>query len=595
VEAGIAVLVGALLVVAGAAAIGPRLRIPAPLILVVVGVALSALPFVDVTVPPELVLNGILPPLLYASSVSMPAMDLRREFGTISSLSVVLVVLSALVLGWLFTLLIPGLDYAWGVALGAVVSPTDAVATAIVKKADVSHRVTAILEGESLLNDASALVLLRAAVVAGVAVVASGSASVSVPVVAGQFVWSVLVAVVIGIVVGRLSVRLRSRVTDSTVNTVISFTVPFLASLPAELLGASGLVAAVAAGLSVGRHAPRSLSAEHRRSDRENWATVNLLLEGAIFLLMGLEISGIVNDAGGTGRSVAALPIALAGLAGVIVLRAAFVTPLLLLLRGGAKRRERFRQRLEEMQQVISEGGQPALERRRQEAQDQRRLRREGPQGDATAADGQEGAPPRPRRGPQGGAERRRPLRPITQRDFERFSKRVRQSLSDIDYLAASPLGPREGAIVVWAGMRGAVTVAAAQTLPLVGEHGPAQRDLLVLVAFGVAAISLLLQGGTLSLLIRLLKPQADDPEARAEEQQRVLQLIRDSTGTPAGEEGQERLRSMTMDERLARIRTSRNALLDARDEGVFSADVLGGALETLDAMELALDTRRQA
>lgn len=580
VEAGIALLVGALLVVAGAAAIGPRLRVPAPLILVVVGIALSALPFVDVTVPPELVLTGILPPLLYASSVSMPSMDLRREFGAISSLSVVLVVISALVLGWLFTLLIPGLDYAWGVALGAVVSPTDAVATSIVRKADVSHRVTAILEGESLLNDASALVVLRAAVAAGAALVASGTASVSVPVVLGQFVWSVLAAVVIGVVVGRLSVRLRARVTDSTVNTVISFTVPFVASLPTELLGASGLVAAVAAGLAVGRHAPRRLSAEHRRSDSESWATVNLLLEGAIFLFMGLEISGIVNDAGGTAKSLAALPIALAGLAGVIVIRAAFVTPLLLLLHGGARRRERVRQRLEEMQQVISEGGQAALERRRREVLEERRHGR-GPEA-------------RREREPHE-RERRRPLRPITQRDFERFSRRVRQSLSDIDYLAASPLGPREGAVVVWAGMRGAVTVAAAQTLPLVSEDGPAQRDLLVLVAFGVAAVSLLVQGGTLSALIRLLKPQGDDPEVRKAEQEKVLQLIRDSTGTPAGQEGRDRLRAMTMDERLAQIRASRDALLDARDEGVFSADVLGGALESLDAMELALDARRDA
>ena len=119
----------------------------------------------------------------------------------------------------------------------------------------------------------------------------------SVPGVVGGFAWSLVAAIVIGIVVGRLTLRLRARVTSSTVNTVISFAVPFLASLPAELLGASGLVAAVAAGLAVGRNAPRRLSAEHRRSDSENWSTVSLLLEGAIFLLMGLEISGIVNDA----------------------------------------------------------------------------------------------------------------------------------------------------------------------------------------------------------------------------------------------------------------------------------------------------------
>jgi NhaP-type Na+/H+ or K+/H+ antiporter len=572
-EVGIATLAVALLVVAGAAAFGPRLRVPAPLILVVLGILLSLLPVAVPAIEPELVLSGILPPLLYASSVSMPSMDLRREFGTISGLSVLLVLVSSLALGWLFTLLIPGLPYAWGVALGAVVSPTDAVATSIVKGANVSHRVTAILEGESLLNDASALVLLRTAIAAG----AATAAAVSVPQVVGEFAWSLVVAIVIGIVVGRVTLLLRARVTDSTVNTVISFAVPFLASIPAELVHASGLVAAVAAGLSVGRNAPRKLSAQHRRSDAENWSTVSLLLEGAIFLLMGLQISGFLNDSGGASAGLRVLPIALAGLAGVVVIRALFVTPLLLLLKGGAKRKAKFRVRLEEMQRTISEGGQPALEASRQDHR-QQRLEAGRPEG----------------RGPDRAVERqaRRPLRPITQQDFERFSKRVRQALADVDYLAASPLGPREGAVVVWAGMRGAVTVAAAQTIPGNAPH----HDTLILVAFGVAAISLLLQGGTLNLLIRVLRPKGDDQEARKEEQEKVLQLIRDSAGM--GTEGgatEERLRSMTFDERLEQIRTSRDRLLDARDEGVFSADVLGGALDTLDAMELAMDVRRDA
>jgi NhaP-type Na+/H+ or K+/H+ antiporter len=207
-ELAIALAAAGMLAVALAAAVGPWLRIPAPLILVVLGIGVSLLPFVPVvTVPPELVLAGILPPLLYSASVSPPAMDLRREFGAVSMLSVVLVALSALVLGWVFTLLIPGLDYSWGVALGAVISPTDAVATSIVKRTNVSHRITAILEGESLLNDASALVLLRAAI-------AGAAAAVSVWSVAGQFVRAVLVAVAIGIVVGRLALWIRAGVTS---------------------------------------------------------------------------------------------------------------------------------------------------------------------------------------------------------------------------------------------------------------------------------------------------------------------------------------------------------------------------------------------
>jgi CPA1 family monovalent cation:H+ antiporter len=544
--ASIAILAAALLVVAAAAGFGPRIRVPAPLILVAVGIGVSLLPFVrDVAVPPELVLSGILPPLLYASSVSMPAMDLRREFGAVSLLSVVLVLVSALLLGWVFTLLIPGLPYALGVALGAVISPTDAVATTIVKQARVSHRVTAILEGESLLNDASALVLLRTAI--------AGAASVSVLGVAGDFAWSLLAAVVIGVIVGRVTTALRARVTDSTVNTVVSFTVPFLASLPAELLGASGLVAAVAAGLTVGRRAPRVLSAEHRRSDAENWRTVSLVLEGGVFLLMGLQISSLVNGNGGVAVSTRAFLLALAGLAAVILIRAVFVTPLLLWLALRRRHGADMRERLEQMQQAIADG----------EEVDPRTFDGHGRRQDRRPRDDR----------------RRRRSRPM---DPDRFAGRIRQVLGDIDYLAASPLGPREGVVVVWAGMRGAVTVAAAQTI-----EDPTWGPLLILVAFGVAALSLLLQGGTLDLLIRLLKPRGDDPVAQLAEREKVMRLVQETSDGIVQQEGESRKQWG-----LRRVRAAREALLAVRDEGVFSSDVLGNALESLDATEIAIDVR---
>ena len=121
------------------------------------------------------------------------------------------------------------------------------------KHLGVSPRAVSILEGESLLNDATALVILRAGI-------AGAAASVSLWTVFGQFVYAVVVAVVIGFLVGRINLRVRARVKDSAVNTVLSFTVPFLASIPAEELGASGLVAAVVAGLVTGRGAARLLS-----------------------------------------------------------------------------------------------------------------------------------------------------------------------------------------------------------------------------------------------------------------------------------------------------------------------------------------------
>lgn len=533
VELGIAVAGLGMLVVALAAAVGPRLKIPAPLILVVLGLAVSLLPFVPgVTVAPELVLAGILPPLLYASSVALPAMELRRDFGAVSALSVLLVVVSALVLGWLFALLIPGLEYGWAVALGAVISPTDAVATSIVKQTTVSHRVSAILEGEGLLNDASALVVLRAAI-------AGTAAAVSVWSVAGQFLLAVAVAVAIGIPVGHAALRIRARMADPTVNTVVSLTVPFAASLPAEALGGSGLVAAVAAGLVVGRHGPRLLGPQHRRSDEENWATVSLVLEGFIFLVMGLEIPGIVRAAGGAGVAVGALGLAIAGLAGVLVVRAAFVAPLLGWLHYRSRRGLEVRDRVETLRDQFL-AGQPV-------AVPAGRIRRRGA-------------------------------------DSPRWGQRIQSLLAGIDYLAASPLGPREGAVVVWAGMRGAVTVAAAQTLPT-GPDGPSQRGLLVLVAFGVAAISLVLQGSTLFLLIRRMKPIADDPAALGEERGKVLQLVRDFADSVHAEPGESK-----KEYRLKQLKASRAALLDARDLGMYDSAILGGALAAVDSEQITLE-----
>jgi NhaP-type Na+/H+ or K+/H+ antiporter len=263
VELLIVVIMG-LLVISAAATLGPRLGFAAPLLLVVVGIGASLLPFVpEVDIEPEWILSGVLPPLLYSASVSMPAMNFRREFGAISGLSFVLVVLSSLVVGASFAWLIPGLGLAWGIALGAIVSPTDAVATSIVKRAGAPSRVVTILEGESLLNDATALVILRAAI-AGAAV------SVSLWGVLYSFVYSIAVAGIVGFVVGHLNLLVRARVEEASVNTAISFTVPFLAAIPAEELGASGLVAAVVAGLVTGHHAPQFLSPQHRLSDSQN-------------------------------------------------------------------------------------------------------------------------------------------------------------------------------------------------------------------------------------------------------------------------------------------------------------------------------------
>ncbi|KQO48290.1 cation:proton antiporter [Frigoribacterium sp. Leaf415] len=605
------VLVTGFVVIAAATLVGPRLGVAAPLLLVAVGVAASFLPvFAAIEIDPELILAGVLPPLLYSSAVSMPAMNFRREFGAISGLSVVLVVATALLLGVFFQLVLPDLGFAWGVALGAVISPTDAVATSIVKQTSVSKRVVAMLDGESLLNDATALVLLRTAIVATAASFSFWGAL-------GTFAYSVVVALVIGLVVGWANLAVRRRVTDSTVNTVISFAVPFVASLPASAVGASGLVAAVVAGLVTGVRAPRVLSPQNRLSDTQNWRTVELVLEGAVFLTMGLQIKSIVTDVQEDHSGVVpALLIALGALALTIVVRAAYVAPLLRFLSARARHAEAMQPRVQSMQDRIeSEGaGGSFAEMNRRARSDPRQLEagvRAG-SGSGDTAGGAVGDPadvastgrsprartPRsPRRvEPRTRSGRDRSPRTPSQRTLDQFTRRVTQGLADIEYFLRQPLGWRDGTAVVWAGMRGAVTVAAAQTLP---EDTP-QRPVLVLIAFAVAALSLLLQGGTIGPLLRRLSPPVDEAAEHAQnesERTKIFELMRTSADTVPGPDPRTVDRSKegfdaSVAHTLAMLAAQREALLDARDNGLFDADVLADALTNLDASEIAIELR---
>ena len=553
-----------LLGIAAATAIGPKLGFSAPLVLVVVGILVSFLPFVpDIEVDPEWIIAGVLPPVLYSASVSMPSMEFRREFGAISGLSVALVVVSSVALGFLFWWLVPGITLAAGIALGAIVSPTDAVATSIVKRVGVTPRVVTVLEGESLLNDATALVLLRSAIAATAATVTFWD-------IVGDFAFAVAVAVVIGWLVGRANLWVRSRVTDATVNTVFSFTVPFLASVPSEALGASGLVAAVVAGLVTGRGAIRSLSPQHRMSDVQNWRTIELILEGTVFLVMGLELSTILGDLTDETRGVElGARVAAVTLVAVIAVRAMFVLPMLGLQRRSSRRGASIKPHLTAFQERLD-----------------------------TAEPGQVVAPE-----PQGGPGKGRPGRVLSAASLQRFQTRLRRKVADIDYFMAEPLGWREGTVIVWAGMRGAVTLAAAQTLP----QGTPDRSLVIFIAFLVAAGSLLIQGGTLPWIVRLVKPAGIDVEAARTERAQLEEMLRGVAddlvhehreARAAAEERQHGDRDPAADRELFRtlrleiIEAQREALLAARDDGTFSASVLTGALETLDADQISMDLR---
>ncbi len=551
IESLVIVVVG-LIVIAFSTLLGPRLGVATPLVLVLVGVGASFLPaFNGFFIDPDWILEGILPPLLYSAAVSMPSMNFRREFGAISGLSIILVVATSLLLGVFFVLVLPDLGFAWGVALGAIISPTDAVATSIVKQNTVSKRVVALLDGEGLLNDATALVLLRTAIVATASAFSFWGA-------VGTFAYSVVIAVAIGGTVGWLNLAVRHRITNPTASTVLSFTIPFIASIPATLLGGSGLVGAVVAGLVTGFGAPRKLSPQSRLSDSQNWRMVELVFEGIVFLTMGLQIKAIVADVvSDQGNSIwIALLIAIGALLLTLLIRAIYVVPLLLLLGKRVSRGALLQDRLQSMQQDIgSEEG-------RQRTVDMLNSRRG---------------------------------RASTQRDVERFMRRVTRGLADLDYFLKQPLGWRDGVTVVWAGMRGAITVAAAQTLP----EGTPQRTVLVLIAFVVALMSLLLQGGTLGpLLARLARdamPAVDSEESG--QQQRVLDLLLEASGSvakPRVDENAAQAEQLATAKmyRLAVLDAQRTAILDARDNGTFDAELLEDTLANLDASQIAIEMR---
>lgn len=162
-------LAGMLIIVA-CQFVAPKVRVASPLILLIVGLAIGFLPQVGaIEVEPHIILEIVLPPLLFSAAVRMPTMDFRREMHAVAMLAIPLVFLSAFAVGFVINWLVPAISLPWGVALGAVLSPTDAVAVSIAKRSGVSHRIITVLEGEGLFNDATSLVLLSAAMSAGLA------------------------------------------------------------------------------------------------------------------------------------------------------------------------------------------------------------------------------------------------------------------------------------------------------------------------------------------------------------------------------------------------------------------------------------------
>lgn len=394
-------------VVAALASLARRSGRTAPLVLVAGGVLASLLPFVDeVRVSSDLVLIGFLPPLLYATAIRTSLIDVRANARPIALLSVGLVVFTmfgaGLVAWWALPIPFPA-----ALALGAVVAPPDAVAaSAVARKVGMPRRVVTILEGESLVNDATAIVCLRTSV-------AAIGGSVTAFEVSRDFAQSVLGGAAVGLVAAIVLAKVRRHIDDAVTDTTISLVTPFAVYIAAEEIHGSGVLAVVVTGLILGHKAERIQSPTSRMVERGNWSTVQFILENTVFFLVGLEARTIARDLGD--NELSGLRIAggaAAVLAAVIVLRLVWV-------------------------------------------------------------------------------------RAMTPKTSWRVST-----------------------LVGWAGMRGVVTLAAVLVIPVGTPH----REVLILIAWAVAAGTLFLQGSTLPWLVRRLGVRGPDPAADALAEARLLQ-----------------------------------------------------------------------
>jgi monovalent cation/hydrogen antiporter len=414
-------VIGLFVAVAGLGALSRAVGVPYPIALVLGGLVLGLVPGLPrVELQPELVLVIFLPPLLYSSAFFASLRDMRRDLRSISLLAIGLVLATAVVVAVVAHALIGGLSWAAAFALGAIVSPTDPVAaTTILRRLGAPRRIVNILEGESLLNDATALVAYRVAV--GVAVGGSFSAWGTL----GQFVGGAIGGVAVGLAVGWVIGEIRRRLDDVPIEVTISLLTGYAAYVPAERLGLSGVLAAVASGIYVGWQAPWISSAQMRLQGFHIWEILAFLLNATLFLLVGLQL-GILLD-GRLGDRSAATLIGLGALFSVLVVATRFawnvVTTTLIRL----------------------------LDRRP--------------------------------------------------------SQRARRAPWNTRFIGA------------WAGMRGAVSLAAALALPRHTDSGAPfpERDLIIFLTFAVILATLVVQGLTLPTLIRRLGVHDDGAEEKEE------------------------------------------------------------------------------
>jgi CPA1 family monovalent cation:H+ antiporter len=417
-QTGIAAL-ALLVAVATMLALAPALRLPYPILLVLGGLAIGLVPGMPtVELPPQLIFFGVLPPLLYGAAFFTSLRDLRATVRPIGLLALGLVVVTTVGVAVVAHELVAGLTWPSAFVLGAIVSPTDPLAaTTIARRLGVPRKLVTIVEGESLANDGTGLVLYRVAVAA----VVTGSFSELRT--GGLFVVTAAGGVAVGLGVGWVVRQARRRLDNPPAEVTISLLTGYFAFIPAELLGVSAVLAAVTAGIYLGWHTPELTTSQVRQQGLAVWEIVQYLLNALLFVLVGLQLP-VVVDALGDIPGPKLLGYAAAVSATVIALRFAWVF---------------------------------------------------------VSID---------------------------------LPKRIAGRMTNW----------QGGVFISWAGMRGAVSLAAALALPLETSSGAAfpGRDLILFLTFAVILVTLVGQGLTLPLVIRALRLEDDGIDDREDAKARI-------------------------------------------------------------------------
>lgn len=273
-----------------------RRDIQPPLLVAMVGLAASFIPGVPrLELEPEIILGLVLPPMLFSAAADFSFFSFIKRLGSIVNLGVFLVVATTFAVAGVASFAIPGMTFPVALVLAAVIAPPDAVtAITIGRKAGLPSGLMTVLKGESLINDAAALTLFAAAV----ATVAGTPAFIDN--LSLYFIYSAIIAIIVGVALGWAVQSFRVRLSNPSLATVVSVLTPFAAYLLAEELHASGVIAVVAAGFSLGHNAA-AVSYAERMQERQFWRTIDTLLETFVFAYIGLQLRFVIDDAQNAG------------------------------------------------------------------------------------------------------------------------------------------------------------------------------------------------------------------------------------------------------------------------------------------------------